>query len=149
MESGSMDIYTVLDKYGLNAAVALILLTNVLPRLIEAWKWVIDKLAPERIQRMQLEAEESERREERSIENEQFERDLRERDIIAKEQTAKALLLIDAHMENANRDIKDQLTLVTTGLITANQSLAVLLDRRRQADETRNRGNRAGDIVSG
>lgn len=143
-----MDIPTVLDKYGLNAAIALIMLTNVLPKLIEAGKWVIDKLAPERIQRMKLAAEESERRDERSIENEQFERDLRERDIVAKEQTAKALLLIDSHMQSANRDIKDQLTLVTTGLITANQSLAVLLDRRRQVEEGANYGTRAADIIS-
>lgn len=143
-----MDIPTVLDKYGLSAAIALIMLTNVLPRLIEAGKWVFDKLAPERIQRMKLAAEESRRRDERSIENEQFERDLRERDIIAKEQTAKALLLIDAHMQTANRDIKDQLTLVTTGLITANQSLAVLLDRRRQAEETIKSGARASDVIS-
>jgi hypothetical protein len=139
-----VDIQTVLDKYGLNAAIVLIMLTNVLPKLIEAGKWVIDKLAPERIQRMQLAAEESERRDERAQENEQFERDLRERDIIAKEQTAKALLLIDSHMESANRDIKDQLTLVTTGLITANQSLAVLIDRRRQSDQSLH----SADLVS-
>jgi hypothetical protein len=139
-----VDIQTVLDKYGLNAAIALIMLTNVLPKIIEAGKWVIDKLAPERIQRMQLAAEESERRDERALENEKFERDLRERDIIAKEQTAKALLLIDSHMESANRDIKDQLTLVTTGLITANQSLAVLIDRRRQSDQSLH----SADLVS-
>ena len=134
-----MDIETVLDKYGLNAAIVLIMLTNVLPKLIEAGKWVIDKLAPERIQRMQLAAEESERRDERSIENEQFERDLRERDIIAKEQTAKALLLIDAHMQDEKKTVQSQLSLLTAGLTQANQSLAVLLDRtmqRRASDYT-------------
>lgn len=143
-----MDIQTVLDKYGLHAAVALIMLTNVLPKLIEAWKWVIDKLAPERMEKIRVAAEEAKREDEAEFERDQFDRDLRERDIIAKEQTAKALLLIDAHMESSNRDIKDQLTLLTTGLITANQSLAVLLDRRRQVEGVIKQGTRADDIIS-
>jgi len=69
---------------------------------------------------------------------EEYERDLHERDIIAKEQTAKALLLIDTHMQSEKKTIQDQLSLLTAGLTSTNQSLAVLLDRTMQ--------RRAGDF---
>jgi hypothetical protein len=126
-----MDFQAILDRYGLWAAVLLLMLTNVLPKLVEAVKWAIEKMAPERMAKMKMIADENERQDKILLEREQFDRDLRERDVIAKEQTAKALLLIDSHMQSADRNIHDQLQLVTTGLITANQSLAVLLDRQR------------------
>lgn len=127
-----MDFPTMLDKYGLTAAVIFLLITNTLPNIIDGGKWVVEKLAPERIAKIKAKAKDEERRDRAASDSADFERDLRERDVIAKEQTAKALLLIDTHMQTDKKTIQDQLSLLTTGLIAANQSLAVLLDRTMQ-----------------
>ena len=134
-----MDFPTILDKYGMEAAVTFLIITNLLPKLIEAGKWLIERIAPERVARIKAKADDEKRRDKAASDREEYERDLHERDIIAKEQTAKALLLIDAHMQDEKKTVQSQLSLLTAGLTQANQSLAVLLDRtmqRRASDYT-------------
>lgn len=134
-----IDFPTMLDKYGLSAAVAFLIVTNTLPKIIDGAKWIIEKLTPERMARIKAKNNEDARRAQAAMDKEDFERDLRERDVIAKEQTAKALLLIDAHMQSDKISTQEQLSLLSSGLTAANQSLAVLLDRtmqRRASDFT-------------
>lgn len=132
-----MTIPEFIEHYGLLGLVVYVAITDLVPKLIETVKWTIVKMSPERIAKIKMIAEEHKRSEDAIIEDRARARDLEERQVIAHEQTAKALILIDAHMVASEKDIKDQLTLLTTGLITANQSLAVLLDRnasRRASD---------------
>lgn len=133
-----MDFLTVIDKYGVDAAVTFLLITNTFPQVIHVGKWLFERMAPERMAKIKTKEKEEARRDKAAMDNAEFERDLRERDIVAKEQTAKALLLIDAHMQSEKKTIQDQLSLLNTGLTAANQSLAVLLDRTMQ--------RRAGDF---
>jgi hypothetical protein len=60
--------------------------------------------------------------------------DLRDREVVALEQIGKSLIMIEARLQNLDR----KTDLMTTGLVTANQALAVMLDRahRRREDYT-------------
>lgn len=131
-----MDFPALIDKYGFSVAATYLIVTDLFPRVIDGAKWLINKLTPERLARLKMEADQKEREDKATIEREEFERELHERDVIAKEQTAKALLLIDAHMQADKKTVQDQLALLQTSMITANQGLAVLLDRTMQRRAT-------------
>lgn len=68
----------------------------------------------------------------KQIELEEKRTDLREREVVALEQIGKSLVVIDTRLQGLDK----KSDLITTGLVTANQALAIMMDRvhRRRED---------------
>lgn len=107
------------------AIIVYLVIKDVLPMLSNMVLKLGELVVPQRTRLAQLK-----QAEEREIEARRV--DLREREVIALEQIGKSLIMIDTRIQGQEK----QLDLLTTGLVTANQALAVMLDRinRRRED---------------
>lgn len=138
-----MTLTDLLEKYGVWALMAYIVITDTVPKVLTFSQKIIAHFAPERLKRLEIQEEEQKRKESEEEEKRASEHDLQERQIVANEQIAKSLVLIDDHLQNTDKLIRDQMSLQNTALITANQSLAtvnqslaILLDRSVRHRET-------------
>lgn len=89
----------------------------VIPALVKERKMVLDTQKHNADHQMELE--------EQRI-------DLREREVVALEQIGKYLVILDTRLQSMDK----KTDLLTTGLVTANQALAIMMDRvhRRRED---------------
>ncbi len=115
---------TFIDKYGFWALVAYVLLKDGLPILSKFLSQLTETYFPSKVKERQQEMAHKEELEERQL-------DLREREVAAMENIAKSLAVIDTRVQS----VKHKLDLTTTSLITANQALAIIMDRTARKRE--------------
>lgn len=107
-----------LSRYGIGAVLLYIVLRDGLPAIYKLIQRFIEVYIPAKSHERELEMKQSDERVDRRI-------DLKEREVAALEAIGKGQVLLDARMKT----MEGKLDLVTTSLITANQALAVIMDR--------------------
>ena len=114
------------------AAIIYLLIKDTLPALSGLLERMTGLILPARATEKKLELEKIALGIERAAEIEEKRIDLREREVIALEQIGKSLVVIDTRLQGLDK----KSDLVTTGLVTANQALAIMMDRlhRRRED---------------
>lgn len=116
------------------AAIVYLLIKDALPTLSTLLSKMTGIIIPARANEKKMLMEQQNRALERQIELEERRTDLRDREVVALEQIGKSLIVIDTRLQALDK----KSDLMTTGLVTANQALAVMLDRahRRREDFT-------------
>lgn len=113
-----------------------LLIKDALPTLSSLLEKMTGIIVPARASTKRLLMEQQNKALERQLEIEEQRIDLRDREVVALEQIGKTLIVIDTRLQALDR----KSDLLTTGLVTANQALAVMLDRvhrRREDFETK------------
>lgn len=116
------------------AVLVYLLIKDALPTLSVLLTKMTGIIVPARASEKKLLMEQQNKALERQAEIEEKRIDLRDREVVALEQIGKSLIVIDTRLQALDR----KSDLMTTGLVTANQALAVMLDRahRRREDFT-------------
>lgn len=114
------------------AVLAYLLIKDALPTLSVLLAKMTGIIVPARANEKKMLLEQQNKALERLDELEEKRIDLRDREVVALEQIGKSLVMIDTRLQGLDR----KTDLITTGLVTANQALAVMLDRahRRRED---------------
>ena len=107
-----------LQQYGIWGIIIYLFVKDVIPLLVSAVSKITDLAIPARAKQAEMKIEAEAEREARRL-------DIREREVIALEQLGKTLITIDTRMEQMDRKVD----LLSASLVTANQALAVVLDR--------------------
>jgi|WetSurMetagenome_2_1015567.scaffolds.fasta_scaffold37235_2 hypothetical protein len=116
------------------AVFAYLLIKDALPTLSSLLTKMTGIIVPARVSEKKLALEQEHLAIDHATELEEKRLDLHDREVVALEQIGKSLIMIDARLQSLDK----KTDLMTTGLVTANQALAVMLDRahRRREDYT-------------
>jgi hypothetical protein len=116
------------------AVLAYLLIKDALPTISTLIAKMTGIIVPARSHDKKMELEQANKALDRQAEIEEKRIDLRDREVVALEQIGKSLIMINTRLESLDH----KSDLMTTGLVTANQALAVMLDRahRRREDFT-------------
>lgn len=114
------------------AAIVYLLIKDALPTLSNLLTRMTGLILPVRANEKKLLLEQQAMMLDRQNDIEEKRIDLREREVVALEQIGKSLAIIDTRLQTLDK----KTDLITTGLVTANQALAIMMDRvhRRRED---------------
>jgi hypothetical protein len=114
------------------AALTYLIIKDTLPMLSNLIAKMTGIIVPAHTTEKKLLLEQQNKNMERQVELEEQRIDLREREVVALEQIGKSLVVIDTRLQSLDR----KSDLITTGLVTANQALSIMMDRvhRRRED---------------
>jgi hypothetical protein len=126
--------YQIPTNWPVWAALVYLLIKDALPTISVLITKMTGIIVPARANEKKLLMEQQNKNIERQLELEEKRIDLRDREVVALEQIGKSLIVIDTRLQGLDH----KTDLITTGLVTANQALAVMLDRahRRREDFT-------------
>lgn len=127
-----MDIAEIMKNWPIWAAITYLLIKDAFPALSVMITKITGIVVPARVSEKKLLLEQQALAVQHQIELEEKRIDLREREVVALEQIGKSLVVIDTRLQGLDR----KTDLITTGLVTANQALAIMMDRvhRRRED---------------
>lgn len=131
-----MDNPEIIQNWPIWAIITYMLIKDAFPILSTLLTKLTGIIVPARANEKKLLIEQQAMMMERQTEIEEKRIDLREREVIALEQIGKTLVMLDTRLQGSDR----KLDLLTTGLVTANQALAIMMDRvhrRREDFETK------------
>ena len=108
----------ILEKYGLLGIALYLLIKDIIPMMVTALSKFFEMVIPARAKQQEMKLEIDAEVEARRL-------DIQEREVIALEQIGKSLIAIETRLEQQDNKID----LLSASLVTANQALAVVLDR--------------------
>src|SRR5687768_11571892 len=108
----------ILQEYGLLGIALYLLVKDILPMAINAFSKLGEMVLPARAKQQEMKLKAEAEQEARLI-------DIQEREAVALEQIGKTLVAIDTRLQHQD----DKIDLMSAGLVTANQALAIILDR--------------------
>lgn len=126
-----MTIEEVITRYGIWGVIVYLFFREALPTLSNLTSKLGEMIVPAWSKSRQQLVEVQ-------MKQEEMRSSLREREVIAMEQISKALAVIETRLQQTEQ----KLELITTSLVTANQALAVMLDRANRSREEANAGNK-------
>lgn len=119
-----MTIEEVISQYGIWAVIVYLIFKDALPTLSNLAVKLGEILVPAWSKSKQSLVEVQ-------VEQEKIRSSLREREVVALEQIGKSMVVIDTRLQN----LEQKIDLLGHSLITANQALAVVLDRVNRTRE--------------
>lgn len=127
-----MDLSNLPDTWPVWAILVYLFIKDAMPILSALAEKLTGIIIPARVNERKMELDQQALLVEKQIEQEAKRSDLREREVVALEQIGKYLVIIDTRQQALDK----KTDLLTTGLVTANQALAIMMDRvhRRRED---------------
>lgn len=127
-----MTIEDVIAQYGIWAVIVYLIFKDALPTLSNLTAKLGDLIVPAWSRNKQQMIE-------KQMEQDRARLALREREVVALEQIGKSMIVIDTRLQS----IEHKVDLLATSLVTANQALAVILDRvNRHREDYPNAGDK-------
>ena len=127
-----MDTLNLPTNWPIWAILIYLFIKDALPILSTLAEKMTGIIIPARVKERKLVLDHQMAAIDKQIDQEEKRTDLREREVVAMEQIGKYLVIIDTRLQNMDK----KSDLLSTGLITANQALSVMMDRvhRRRED---------------
>lgn len=127
-----MDISNLPATWPIWAIILYLFIKDAMPILSALAEKMTGIIIPARVKERKMMLDQQSLLIEKQLEQEAKRSDLREREVVALEQIGKYLVIIDTRQQALDK----KTDLLTTGLVTANQALAIMMDRvhRRRED---------------